>query len=274
MFTSCAALAACSVTTAIPSVESTAIALGTLPLGKVNVGRELAGFEFAKSGCTPRFVVAVDGVARVLITETGNSPAVPRSDVFKLIWSCLEAGTGEIRRLPLKKAWTIGAPGAPKNPPSRLSALGSVFGLVIGKLGTAEINAGRTATICRLSLCVFPCWSWTEMVCVPATERFVAFNRSLATEALIIFSWPEVRPSGGPLSNLTSIVDRRFVTFRKTSCCKPPSGAVVGVIPVNEMTFFVGSTSVMVAEAKRVVSVLETATTVTEADVGKEVGAV
>jgi hypothetical protein len=38
--------------------------------------------------------------------------------------------------------------------------------------------------------------------------------------------------------------------------------------------FFVGSTSVMVAEAKRVVSVLETATRVTEVDVGKEVGAV
>src|SRR6266403_2517781 len=69
-------------------------------------------------------------------------------------------------------------------------------------------------------------------------------------------------------------VERRFVTFKKTSCCKPPSVAVVGEIPVKEMTFFVGSTSVMVAEAKRVVSVLETATTVTEVDVGKEVGAV
>jgi hypothetical protein len=43
---------------------------------------------------------------------------------------------------------------------------------------------------------------------------------------------------------------------------------------VKEMTFFVGSTRVMVAEAKRVVSVLETATTVTEVDVGNEVGAV
>src|SRR5260370_42445913 len=69
-------------------------------------------------------------------------------------------------------------------------------------------------------------------------------------------------------------VERRFVTFKKTTCCTPPSGAVVGEIPVKEMTFFVGSTSVMVADAKRVVSVLETATTVTEADVGKEVGAV
>lgn len=43
---------------------------------------------------------------------------------------------------------------------------------------------------------------------------------------------------------------------------------------MKEMVFFVGSTRVIVAEAKRVVSVLETATTVTEAAVGKEVGAV
>lgn len=42
----------------------------------------------------------------------------------------------------------------------------------------------------------------------------------------------------------------------------------------NVIMFFVGSTRVMVAEANRVVSVLETATTVTEVDVGKEVGAV
>jgi hypothetical protein len=48
----------------------------------------------------------------------------------------------------------------------------------------------------------------------------------------------------------------------------------VGEIPVKEIMFFVGSTKVTVAEANRVVSVFETATTVTDVAVGKEVGAV
>jgi hypothetical protein len=48
----------------------------------------------------------------------------------------------------------------------------------------------------------------------------------------------------------------------------------VGEIPVKDIVFFVGSTKVTVAEANRVVSVFETATTVTDAAVGKVVGAV
>ena len=51
-------------------------------------------------------------------------------------------------------------------------------------------------------------------------------------------------------------------------------GAIVGEIPVNTILFLAGSTKVTVADAKRVVSVLETATTVTDVAVGKEVGAV
>jgi hypothetical protein len=58
------------------------------------------------------------------------------------------------------------------------------------------------------------------------------------------------------------------------SCCRPPSGAIVGEIPVKEIMFLVGSTKVMVAEANRVVSVFDVATTVTDVEVGKEVGAV
>lgn len=111
-----------------------------------------------------------------------------------------------------------------------------------------------------------------------ACASCVAFRRNRATDALMILTWPEAGEISVELLLMsvknTETVERRFVTFRKMSCCKPPSGAVVGVIPVKEMTFFVGSTSVMVAVAKRVVSVLETATTVTVVDVGNEVGAV
>src|SRR5260370_33637339 len=67
--TSCAEFDACSGTTAIPKVESTAIALGVPERGRVAL---IEAGEPTRSGCTARFVVAIEGGAGLFFNEKRN----------------------------------------------------------------------------------------------------------------------------------------------------------------------------------------------------------